>query len=86
MTLLRINLPERSTGHILDVSVNANFFCIQCSVMSSAALTRDQVLHYLPRQVKFYSFSFHVIDIKRLFQRDKLLYYLERCPFTGYVG
>ena len=42
--------------------------------MASAALTRDRVLHYLPRQVKFYSFSFHVIDIKRLFQRNKLLY------------
>ena len=47
--------------------------------MASAALTRDRVLHYLPRQVKFYSLSFHVIDIKRFFQRNKLLYYLERC-------
>ena len=36
--------------------------------MASAALTRDRVLHYLARQVKFYSLSFHVIDIKRLFQ------------------
>ena len=27
-----------------------------------------------------------VIDIKRLFQRNKLLYYLERCPLTEYVG
>ena len=61
------NLLERSTGHILDMSVNANSFCIQCSVMASAALTRDRVLHYLPRQVKFYSLSFHVIDIKRFF-------------------
>ena len=35
--------------------------------MASAVLTRNRVLHYLPRQVKFYSPSFHVIDIKRLF-------------------
>ena len=54
--------------------------------MESAALTKDRVLHYLPRQVKFYSLSFHVIDIKRRFQRNKLLYYLERGPFTEYVG
>ena len=72
------NLLERSTGHILDVSVNANSFCVQCSVMESAALTRDRVLHYFLRQVKIYSRSFHVIDIKRLFRRNKLLYYLER--------
>ena len=32
------NLLECSTGHILDVSVNANSFCVQCSVM---ALTRS---------------------------------------------
>ena len=51
--------------------------------MSVNALTRDRVLHYLPRQVKFYSLSFHVIDIKRLFQRNKLLYYLERCPLLN---
>ena len=76
---------ERSTGHILDVSVNANSFSGHCSVMASAALTRDRVLHYLLRQVKFYSLSFYVINIKRLFQRNKLLYYLERCPFTEYV-
>ena len=56
------------------------------SVMASSALTKDRVLHYLPRQVKFYSLSFHVIDIKRLFQRNKLVYYLERFPFTEYVG
>ena len=53
------NLLERSTGHILDMSVNANFFGVQCSMMASAALTRDPVLHYLPRQVKFDSLSFH---------------------------
>ena len=38
--------------------------------MVSAALTRNQVLHYLPQQVKFYSLSFHVIDIIRLFQHS----------------
>ena len=54
--------------------------------MASAALTRDRVLRSLPRQVKFYALSFHVIDIKRHFQRNKLLYYLERCPFIEYVG
>ena len=58
---------EHSTGHILDVSVIANSFCVQCAVMASAALTRDRVLHDLPRQVKFYSLSFYVIDIERLF-------------------
>ena len=54
--------------------------------MAPAALTSDRVLHYLPRQVKFYSLSFYVIDIKRLFQRNILLYYFERYPFTEYVG
>ena len=48
--------------------------------MASAALTRDRVLHYFPRQIKFYSLSFHIIDIERLFQRNKLLYYLESSP------
>ena len=43
---------------MLDVSVNANSFCVQCSVMASAALTRDRVRHYLPRRVKFDSLSF----------------------------
>ena len=85
MALLKKNLLQRITGHILDVSVNANSVYVQCYVMASAALTRDRVLHYLSRQVKFYSLSFHIIDIKRLFQRDKLLYYLERCAFTEYV-
>ena len=85
MDILRKNLLKRRTGHILDVSVNANSFCVQCFVMASAALIRDRVLHYLPRQVKFYSLSFRVIDIERLFQRNKLLYYLERYPFTEYV-
>ena len=68
------------------MSVNANSFCIQYSVMASAALTRDRVLHYLPRQVKFYSLSFHVVHIKRLFQRNKLLSYLKRSPFPEYVS
>ena len=54
--------------------------------MASAALTRDRVLHYLPRQVKFYSLSFNEIDIKLLFQPNKLLYDLERNLFTEYVG
>ena len=65
------------------VSVNANSCCVYCSVTASAALTRVRVLHYLPRQVKFYSLSFHVIDIKRLFQRNKLLYHFERCPLSN---
>ena len=47
---------------------------------------RSSFIHYLSRQVKFYSLSFHMIGIKRLFQRNKLLCYLERCPFTEYVG
>ena len=55
-------------------------------MMASAALTRDQVLLYFSRQVKFDSLSFHVIDIKRFFQRNKLLYYLERYLFTEYLG
>ena len=54
------NLLESSTSHILYVSVNANSFCVQCSLIASAAMTRDRVLHYLPRQVKFYSLSFYV--------------------------
>ena len=82
MALLKNNLLERCTGHILDVSVSANCFCVQCSVMALAALARDRVLHYLPRQVKFYSLSFYVVDIKCLFKRNKLLHYLERCPFS----
>ena len=49
------------------MSVNANSFRVQCSVIASAALTRDRVLHFLPRKKKFYSLNFHVIDIKQLF-------------------
>ena len=37
-----------------------------------STLTKDRVLHYLPRQVKFYSLSFRVIEIKRLFIATKL--------------
>ena len=77
MWFLVVNrLSKEFTDYILDGSVNANSFCVQCSVMASAVLTRDRVLHHLPRQVKFYFLSFHVIDIKRLFQRNKLLYVL----------
>ena len=89
MALLRKEFTmylERSIGYILDASVNATFFCVQCSVMASVTLTKDRVLHYLSRQVKFYSLSFSVIDIKRLFQHNKLLCYLERCPFTEYAA
>ena len=43
-------LLERSIGHILDVSVNANSFPVQCSVIAGAALTRDRILHFLPRK------------------------------------
>ena len=64
------NLPERSTGHIIGVAVNAKLFRVQCSIMASAALTKDRLLHYLPGQVKFYRLSFQVIYIKRLFQRN----------------
>ena len=46
-------------------------------MMVSAALTRDRVLHYLPRQIKCYSLSFHVINIKRRFQRNRLLFILK---------
>ena len=47
------HLLERSIGHILDVSVNANYFSVQCFVIVSAALTRDRVLHFLPRKKNF---------------------------------
>ena len=62
---------------MLDVSVNTNSFSVQRSVIASAALTRDRVLHFLSRKKKFYSLNFHVIDIKHLFQCKRLLYYLE---------
>ena len=43
-------LLERSIGHILDVSVNANSFPVQCSVIASAALIRDRGLRFLLRK------------------------------------
>ena len=67
-------LLEPSIGHILDVSVNANSFPVQCSVIASAALTRDRVFYFLPWKKKFYSLNFHVIDIKHRFRFSRLLY------------
>ena len=64
---------------VLEVSVNANSFSVQCSMIASAALTRDRVLHFLPLKKKFYSLNFHVIDIEYLFQCNRLLYYLKKC-------
>ena len=61
------------------MSVNANSFPVQCSVIVLAAFTRDRVLHFLRRKKKFYSLNFHVIDIKHLFQCNRLLYYLKKC-------
>ena len=66
-SLKKNDLIERSIGHILYVSVNANSFLVQNSVIASAALTGDRVLHFLSRKKKFYSLNFHVIDIKHLF-------------------
>ena len=51
-----------------------------------SCLASDRVLHYLLRQVEFYSLSFHVIDIKRFSQRNKLIHSLEKYLFTEYVG
>ena len=82
MALKKNYVLERSIGHILDVSVNANSSPVQYSVIASAALTRDRVLHFLPRKKKIYSLNFHVIDIKHVFQCNRLLYYLEECFFT----
>ena len=64
------------------MSVNADSFAAQCSVIASAALTRDRVLNFLPQKKKFYSLNFHVIDIKHLFQCNRLLYYLNECFFS----
>ena len=82
MALKKNYLLERNIGHILDVSVNADSFAAQYSVIASAALTRDRVLHFLPQKKKFYSLNFYVIDIKHLFQCNRLLYYLKECFFT----
>ena len=35
------------------MSVNADWFAAQCSVIASATLTRDRVLHFLPRNKNF---------------------------------
>ena len=72
---------KRNIGHILDVSVNANSFPVQCAVIASAALTRDRGLHFLPRKKKIYSLNFHVINIERLFQCNRLLYCLKERLF-----
>ena len=53
MALKKKYLLERNIGHILDVSVNADTFAAQCSVIASAALTRDRVLHLVPQKKKF---------------------------------
>ena len=58
---------------VFFVSVNANFFPVQCSVFAAAALTRDRVFNFLPRKKKCYSLNFHVIDIKHLFQYNVIL-------------
>ena len=75
------NILERSTGHTLDVLVNANSFRdrINC-------LDQRSSFTFFSRPSKFYSLNFQVIDIKRIFQRNRLLYYLEGCHFTEYVG
>ena len=58
---------EEFTGaqhRLHTVPVNANSSHVQCSVIATGARSaRDRVLHFLPREVKFYSFSFHVIDL-----------------------
>ena len=50
MALEKNYLLEHSIGYILDASVNANTFYVQCSVISSAALTSARVLYFLPRK------------------------------------
>ena len=37
------------------------------------------VLNFLSRKKKFYSLNSHVLDIKHLFQCNRLLYYLKEC-------
>ena len=53
MALKKKYLLERNIGHILDVSVNADSFATQCSVIASAALTRDRVLHFIAQKKNF---------------------------------
>ena len=67
MALKKNYLLERRIGYILDVSVNADLFAAQCSVIASVVLTRDRGVHVLPQKKKFYSLNFYVIDIKHLF-------------------
>ena len=45
---------------------NYSHFPVQCSVIASAALTRERVLYFLPRKIKFYSLNVHVIHVKNL--------------------
>ena len=60
MALLKKNLLERSSsGHILDVSVNANSFCVQCSVMASAVLTRGVRVEILNSEIVEW-LTFHI--------------------------
>ena len=40
------------------VSLNSNSFSVRCSVIASAALTRERVLHFLSGKVKFYLLIF----------------------------
>ena len=47
MALSNKKLLERSTGYILDVSVNANSFGAHFSVMESAALIRDREFYII---------------------------------------
>ena len=46
--------------------MNVNSFVVQCSVIASAALIRDRVLHFLQRKKKIYLLSFHVIDFNAI--------------------
>ena len=55
MALKKNYLQERSIGHIIDVALNANSFSVQCSVIASAALTRDRVL--TEKKILFAQFS-----------------------------
>ena len=42
-------------------------------------------IHYhLTLNGNFSQGSFHAIDIKQLFQSNRLLYYIKECPFTEY--
>ena len=87
MALLRKEfIRAQHRGHVLNVSVNDNSFCVQCSVMASAALTRDRVLHYLPRQNTILLSQFSRNKQLSAFFNAINCYYLERWPYTEYVG